>query len=160
VPVTESNREWEKITQLYTELHNFYSSQNTRTVCEVCGPAAVRRCYAKCSGVIFVPLTVVRVWVTVVLKEPFLGWRNNYEGRLKSLWTHIIRKGHRHRTSTKHRLGVLWRGGDGVLFEWCESTNVSNGPRIIKLSKQKSTIWLGYVSCMEKRGKSEMHTKS
>jgi hypothetical protein len=27
-----------------------------------------------CSGVIFVPLTVVRV--TVVLKEPFLGWRS------------------------------------------------------------------------------------
>jgi hypothetical protein len=28
--------------------------------------------------------------VTVVLKEPFLGWRSNYEDRLKSLWTHLI----------------------------------------------------------------------
>jgi hypothetical protein len=37
------------------------------------------------SGVIFIPLTVVRV--TVVLKERFLGWRSNYEGRLKSSWT-------------------------------------------------------------------------
>jgi hypothetical protein len=28
--------------------------------------------------VIFIPLTVVRIWITVILKEPFLGWRNNY----------------------------------------------------------------------------------
>jgi hypothetical protein len=33
------------------------------------------------------PLTVFGVWVTVVLKEPFSGWRSNYEGRLKSSWT-------------------------------------------------------------------------
>jgi hypothetical protein len=26
----------------------------------------------------------------VVLKEPFLEWRSNYEGRLKSSWTHLI----------------------------------------------------------------------
>jgi hypothetical protein len=26
----------------------------------------------------------------VVLKEPFLGWRSNYEGRLKSSWTRLI----------------------------------------------------------------------
>jgi hypothetical protein len=55
----------------------------------------VRRCYAEgggdmpsCSGgVIFIPLTAVRVRVTVVLKEPFLAWRGNYEGRLKCSWT-------------------------------------------------------------------------
>jgi hypothetical protein len=35
----------------------------------------------------FIPLTVVKFWVTVVLKEPLLGWRSNYEGRLKILWT-------------------------------------------------------------------------
>jgi hypothetical protein len=29
--------------------------------------------------VIFVPLTVVRVGVAVVLKEPYLGWRSNYQ---------------------------------------------------------------------------------
>jgi len=23
----------------------------------------------------------------VILKEPFLGWQSNYEGRLKSSWT-------------------------------------------------------------------------
>jgi hypothetical protein len=40
--------------------------------------------------VIFIPLTVVKVRVMVVLKEPFLGWRSNYEGRLKSSWTHLI----------------------------------------------------------------------
>jgi hypothetical protein len=39
------------------------------------------------SGVIFSPATIVRVWVTVVLKEPFLGWRSNYKGSLESLWT-------------------------------------------------------------------------
>jgi hypothetical protein len=26
----------------------------------------------------------------VVLKESFLGWRSNYEGRLKISWTHLI----------------------------------------------------------------------
>jgi hypothetical protein len=26
----------------------------------------------------------------VILKEPFLGWWSNYEGRLKSSWTHLI----------------------------------------------------------------------
>jgi hypothetical protein len=36
---------------------------------------------------IFIPLTVSRVPVKVVLKEPFLGWRRNYERRLKSSWT-------------------------------------------------------------------------
>jgi hypothetical protein len=36
---------------------------------------------------IFIPLTVITVLVTVVLKETFLGWRSNYEGRLKSSWT-------------------------------------------------------------------------
>jgi hypothetical protein len=35
--------------------------------------------------VIFIRVTVVRVMVA--LKEPFLGWRSNYEGRLKSSWT-------------------------------------------------------------------------
>jgi hypothetical protein len=40
--------------------------------------------------VIFIPLTVVRVSVTVVIKEPFLGWWNVYEGSLKSSWTHLI----------------------------------------------------------------------
>jgi hypothetical protein len=40
--------------------------------------------------VIFIPLTVVRVCVTVVLKGPLLGWRSNCEGRLKSSWTHLI----------------------------------------------------------------------
>jgi hypothetical protein len=29
---------------------------------------------------IFIPLIVVTVWVTVVLKEPFLGWRSNLQG--------------------------------------------------------------------------------
>jgi hypothetical protein len=67
--------------------------------------------------VIFVPLTVVRV--TVILKEPFLGWRSNNECRLKSSWTRLIRKGDRHRTCTKFRLGVIRR----VL------TNFSKGPR-------------------------------
>jgi hypothetical protein len=38
--------------------------------------------------VIFISLTVVRV--RVVLKELLLGWRSNYEGRLKSSWTHLI----------------------------------------------------------------------
>jgi hypothetical protein len=33
------------------------------------------------------PLTTVRVWVTVVWKEPFLWWLSNYEGRSKSSWT-------------------------------------------------------------------------
>jgi hypothetical protein len=42
------------------------------------------------SGVIFIHLTVVRVWVMVVIKGPFLGWRSNYGGRLKSWWTHHI----------------------------------------------------------------------
>jgi hypothetical protein len=37
--------------------------------------------------VIFILLTVVRVSVTTVLKEHFLGWRSNYEDRLKSSWT-------------------------------------------------------------------------
>jgi hypothetical protein len=37
--------------------------------------------------VIFIPLTVVTVSVTAVLKEPLLGWRSIYEGRLKSSWT-------------------------------------------------------------------------
>jgi hypothetical protein len=41
-----------------------------------------------CSrGVIFISLTVVTVWVTVVLKDPFLGWRSNCEGLLRSSWT-------------------------------------------------------------------------
>jgi hypothetical protein len=26
----------------------------------------------------------------VILKEPFLGWQRNYEGCLKSSWTHLI----------------------------------------------------------------------
>jgi hypothetical protein len=42
-----------------------------------------------CSGggyVIFIPLTVVRDGVTVVLKEPFLGWRSNSVARLKSVF--------------------------------------------------------------------------
>jgi hypothetical protein len=52
----------------------------------------------------------LRVWVTVVLKEHFLGWRSNYEGRLKSSWTRLIRKRDRHRTSIKFHLGVIrWR---------------------------------------------------
>jgi hypothetical protein len=25
-----------------------------------------------------------------IVKECFLGWQSNYEGRLKSLWTHLI----------------------------------------------------------------------
>jgi hypothetical protein len=33
---------------------------------------------------IFIPLTVIRV---MVLKDSFLGWQSNYEGRLKSSWT-------------------------------------------------------------------------
>jgi hypothetical protein len=37
-------------------------------------------------GVIFIPLTVVRVWFTVVLKEPFLGWRRNSVARLNSVF--------------------------------------------------------------------------
>jgi hypothetical protein len=37
--------------------------------------------------VFFIPLTVVRVSVMVVSKEHFLGWRSNYEDRLKSSWT-------------------------------------------------------------------------
>jgi hypothetical protein len=41
--------------------------------------------------VIFVSLIVVRVRVTVVLKDPFLGWRSNYEYRLISSWTHLFR---------------------------------------------------------------------
>jgi hypothetical protein len=36
---------------------------------------------------IIIPLTVVRVRVTVVLKEPFLGWRRNCEDCLKISWT-------------------------------------------------------------------------
>jgi hypothetical protein len=35
----------------------------------------------------FITLTVVRISITVVLKDPFLGWQNKYEGRLKSSWT-------------------------------------------------------------------------
>jgi hypothetical protein len=40
--------------------------------------------------VIFIPLTLIRVRVTAVLKEPFLAWESNYEGRLKSSWTLLI----------------------------------------------------------------------
>jgi hypothetical protein len=36
---------------------------------------------------IFIPLTIVRMLVAVVLKEPFLGWRIKYVGRLRSSWT-------------------------------------------------------------------------
>jgi hypothetical protein len=68
--------------------------------------------------VIFIPPTVVRVYVTVVLKEPFLGWRSNYEGSLKRPWT----------------------GGSAPLLcyyaslcitaaQCCQSMNFSNGPR-------------------------------
>jgi hypothetical protein len=88
----------------------------TRAVWKVRGLAAGRRCYTEgggaiCQvvvgglrngGVIFIPLTVVRVWVTVVLKEPFLGWRSNYEGRLKSSWTHLI-------TPNRNFVEVRWR---------------------------------------------------
>jgi hypothetical protein len=41
------------------------------------------------NGGIFIPLTVVRVWIMVILKETFLGWQSNYEGRLKSSWTAV-----------------------------------------------------------------------
>jgi hypothetical protein len=44
------------------------------------------------------------IWVTVILKELFLVWRSNYEGRLKSSWTYLLRKRDRHRTFTKFRL--------------------------------------------------------
>jgi hypothetical protein len=36
--------------------------------------------------VVFIPLTVVRLQVTVVLKEPFLGWQNNSVERLNSVF--------------------------------------------------------------------------
>jgi hypothetical protein len=60
--------------------------------CEISFGLSLHRKYegrlkSSCSGVIFIPLTVVRVWVTVVLKEPFFRWRSNYEDRLKSSWT-------------------------------------------------------------------------
>jgi hypothetical protein len=47
-------------------------------------------------------LTTVRVWVTAVLKEPFLGWRSNYKGRLKSSWTRLI-------TPSRKFVEVRWR---------------------------------------------------
>jgi hypothetical protein len=101
---------------------------------------------------IYIPLTVVRVWVTVVLEEPFLEWRSNYEGRLKSSWTHLIRKSpspHLHKIPTRSNkvlhlgtlsrcvltillgVGTLWSWSDGLFFEYGESTNFSDGPLII-----------------------------
>jgi hypothetical protein len=40
--------------------------------------------------VIFIPLTIVTVSVTVILKEPFLEWWSNYKGSLQSSWNHLI----------------------------------------------------------------------
>jgi hypothetical protein len=40
------------------------------------------------SSSFYIPLSVVRVWVTVVLRELILGWSN--KGRLKISWTHLI----------------------------------------------------------------------
>jgi hypothetical protein len=37
--------------------------------------------------VIFIPLTVVRSSVTVVLKETFLGWRSNSVAQLNSVFS-------------------------------------------------------------------------
>jgi hypothetical protein len=39
---------------------------------------------------IFIPLTVIRVGVTVILKEPFSRWWSNCKGHLKSLWNGSI----------------------------------------------------------------------
>jgi hypothetical protein len=61
--------------------------------------------------VIFIPLTVVRV--SVVLKEPFLGWRSNYEGLLESSWT-------------DDGAPLLYRARHNSR----QSTNFSNGPRM------------------------------
>jgi hypothetical protein len=49
----------------------------------------------------FIALTVVRVWVTVVSKEPSLGWWSN-EGCLKSSWTHLI-------TPSRNFVEAQWR---------------------------------------------------
>jgi hypothetical protein len=56
----------------------------------------------------------------VVLKEPFLGWLNNYEGRLKSSWT-------------GGSVPLLCTGRhNSIRAAYCRrSTNFSNGPPII-----------------------------
>jgi len=35
-------------------------------------------------------------------KITLLGWRSNYEGRLKISWTHLIRKRDRHHTPSRN----------------------------------------------------------
>jgi hypothetical protein len=55
--------------------------------------------------VIFIPLTVVRVWVTVVVKEPFLGCRSK-----RAVWK--VRG-----LTLLLRVGNLWRCGDCLFFK-------------------------------------------
>jgi hypothetical protein len=81
-----------------------------------------------------------------IYKVPKKKSYEKYKGRIKSSWTYLIRKRDRHRTYTKSRLGVirslfrvrrvltlllrggtLWRCGDGLVFEYGESANFSNG---------------------------------
>jgi hypothetical protein len=76
-------------------LRKFYVAifqQSTRAIWQSRG-LVVRRYYAegngncfaklwwewRSSGVIFIPITVVRVWVTIFLTEPSLGWLSNYQ---------------------------------------------------------------------------------
>jgi hypothetical protein len=94
--------------------------------------------------------------VTVILKEPFLGGRNNYEGRLKSSRTRLIRKRDRHSRSTKFRFGVIMLGtkttplllGITVTVSLCitaahcrQSTNFANGPRTKAFIIQRQHRW-------------------
>jgi hypothetical protein len=65
----------------------------------------------------------------VILKEPFLGWRSNYEGRLKSSWTGgseplLCRRSHNSITAAHCR----------------QSTNFSNGPRVLIGDIKKSEV--------------------
>jgi hypothetical protein len=73
------------------------------------------------------------VWVTVVLKEPFLGWRSYYEGRLKS-------------SRTGDSAPLLCRGRhNSITATHCrQSTNFSNDPltcpaRLLLL--ENASIW-------------------
>jgi hypothetical protein len=72
-----------------------------------------------CNGVIFIPLTVVRFWVTIVLKEPFFsGWWSNYERCLKSSWIQFI-------SPNQNFVEVRWRSlfRSTSLLKRCTSCN-------------------------------------
>jgi hypothetical protein len=81
---------------------------------------------------IFIPLTVVRVWVTVVLKGRFLGLRS-IEVRLKSSWTLLI-------TPSQNFVEVWWQSlfRSTSLGKRCTSYNASPTSRKRKRSNKVS----------------------